>query len=160
VRTPVESKNETPPQALRIEPPGLATAVSLAAIMTTRVTTVDRNDTLDIADRAMAMRDIRHLPVMDGGRVVGVVSQRDLFRSALAAAIGLGSQAQTKLLKSLRVKVVMSEPAVTIGAEVTVAEAARVMLERKIGCLPVTREGALVGIVTDSDLLRLLTGRA
>jgi acetoin utilization protein AcuB len=132
--------------------------LTVGAVMTTAVTTLDRNDAVDIADGLMCMGRIRHLPVLDGGRVVGVVSQRDLFRSALAAALGLGSQAQTKLLKTLRVKEVMSEPPVTIGAGAAVAEAARLMLERKIGCLPVTADGALVGIVTESDLLRLLTG--
>ena len=132
-------------------------AVTVDAIMTAEVTTLDRNDALDIADGLMSMGRLRHLPVTDGGRVVGVVSQRDLFRSALAAALGFGSQAQTKLMKGLRVKEVMSEPAVTIGVEATVAEAARLMLERKIGCLPVVSGGALVGIVTESDLLRLLT---
>jgi CBS domain-containing protein len=131
-------------------------AVPVTAVMTTRVATLDGNDTLDIADGVMTMARFRHLPVLEAGRVVGVVSQRDLFRSALAAALGFGSQGQTALLKSLRVKEVMSEPAVTIGPEANVAEAARTMLEHKIGCLPVVSDGRLAGIVTESDLLREL----
>ena len=130
----------------------------VSAVMTTRVATLDGNDTLDIADGVMTMARFRHLPVVEHGRVVGVVSQRDLFRSALAAALGFGRQGQTALLKSLRVKEVMSEPAVTIAPEASIADAARTMLEHKIGCLPVVAAGTLAGIVTESDLLRQLAG--
>ena len=63
-------------------------------IMTKDVSTLGRNDTLDSADDIMTLGRIRHLPVLDEGRVVGVVSQRDLFRSALAAALGYGENAQ------------------------------------------------------------------
>jgi CBS domain-containing protein len=136
----------------------VAGAMPVSAVMTTRVATLDGNDTLDIADGVMAMARFRHLPVVEHGRVVGVVSQRDLFRSALAAALGFGRQGQTALLKSLRVKEVMSEPAVTIAPEASIADAARAMVEHKIGCLPVVAGGTLAGIVTESDLLRQLAG--
>ena len=128
-------------------------------IMATKVSTLGRNDTLDLADEIMTMSRIRHLPVVDGGRVVGVVSQRDLFRSALAAALGYGERAQKILLKSLNVKEVMSEPAITIAPNVTVKEAARQMIEHKIGCLPVVEGYTLVGIVTETDILRYVLTR-
>jgi CBS domain-containing protein len=87
-----------------------------------------------------------------------VVSQRDLFRSALAVALGYGEWAQATLLKTLRVKEVMSEPAITISSEAPIKEAARLMIERKIGCLPVIEAGRLVGIVTETDILRHVVG--
>ena len=123
-------------------------------MMTKEVSTLGRNDTLDLADDVMTLERIRHLPVLDEGRVVGVVSQRDLFRSGLAVALGYGERAQKMLLKTLRVKEVMSEPAITISPEATAKEAARLMLEHKIGCLPVVEGHALVGIVTETDILR------
>jgi CBS domain-containing membrane protein len=123
-------------------------------IMAKEVTTLGRNDSLDVADDVMSLGRIRHLPVIDEGRVVGVVSQRDLFKSALAAALGYGETAQKKLLKTLRVKEVMSEPAIIISPEATIKEAVRLMLEKRIGCLPVVQGHALVGIVTETDLLR------
>jgi CBS domain-containing protein len=126
-------------------------------IMATKVSTLGRNDTLDLADHVMALDRIRHLPVLEEGRVVGVVSQRDLFRSALAIALGYGERAQKMLLKTLRVKEVMSEPAITISPEATIKDAARLMIERKIGCLPVLEDERLVGIVTETDLLRYIT---
>jgi CBS domain-containing protein len=107
----------------------------------------------------MSLGRIRHLPVLDEGRVVGVVSQRDLFRSALAVALGYGERAQKTLLKTLPVKEVMSEPAITIAPDATIQEATRLMLEHKIGCLPVVEGHTLVGIVTETDLLRATVTR-
>jgi CBS domain-containing protein len=107
-----------------------------------------------MADDIMALDRLRHLPVLDEMRVVGVVSQRDLFRSALAVALGYGERAQKTLLRTIRVKEVMSEPVITVSPEATVKEAARLMVEHKIGCLPVLQGHTLVGIVTEADILR------
>jgi len=123
-------------------------------IMTKEVSTLGRNDTVDVADDLMTLERIRHLPVLDDGRVVGVVSQRDLFRSALAVALGYGENAQKKLLRTIRVKEVMHEPAITVSPEIAAKEAIRLMLEHKIGCLPVVEGHTLVGIVTETDILR------
>lgn len=133
--------------------------VTVKEIMATQVRTLGRNDTLDVADDLMTMGRFRHLPVLDGSRVVGVVSQRDLFRSALTAAVlGFGKRAQKAILHTLRVKEVMSEPAITVPPETTVEDASRLMLETKIGCLPVVDGGALVGLVTETDALRHYLG--
>ena len=127
---------------------------TVKTLMTTEVSTLERNDTLDVADGLMTLERIRHLPVLDEGRVVGVVSQRDLFRSALAVALGYGENAQKKLLRTIRVKEVMHEPAITVSPEIAAKEAIRLMLEHKIGCLPVVEGHTLVGIVTETDILR------
>jgi CBS domain-containing membrane protein len=127
-------------------------------IMTREVKTLGRNDTLDIAQDVMALGRIRHLPVLDDGKVVGVVSQRDLFSAGLVAALGYGSRTQTTLLKTVSVKEVMSEPPITVSPEVRVTKAARLMMEKKIGCLPVVEGETLVGLVTETDLLRLIAG--
>jgi CBS domain-containing protein len=133
-----------------------ASEVKVKEVMTKEVSTLGRNDTLDIADNLMTLERIRHLPVLDEGRVVGVVSQRDLFRSALAAALGYGEKGQTMLMRTLRVKEVMHEPAITISPEATAKEATRLMIENKIGCLPVVEGRTLVGILTETDILRYL----
>lgn len=123
-------------------------------LMTARVSTLGRDDTLDIADGLMCTGRIRHLPVVDEANVVGVVSQRDLLRRALGAALAFGTREPQKLMRSLEVRDVMSEPAVTIDPGAAIQEAARTMLEKKIGCLPVVEEGRLVGILTETDVLR------
>jgi CBS domain-containing protein len=135
-----------------------AQELTVREMMTTTIATLGRNDTLDLADDLMSMGRIRHLPVLDEGRVVGVVSQRDLFRSALAVALGYGERAQKLLLKTITVNRVMSEPAISIAPEATVTQATRVMLEHKIGCLPVVEGQTLVGIVTETDILRAMAG--
>ena len=129
---------------------------TVKALMTTEVSTLGRNDTLDVADDLMTLERIRHLPVLDEGQVVGVVSQRDLFRSALAVALGYGENAQKKLLRTIRVKEVMHEPAITVSPDATAKEAIRLMLAHKIGCLTVVEGHALMGIVTETDILRFV----
>lgn len=133
-----------------------ATQDRISHIMTTEVATLGRNDTLDLADDIMSLGRVRHLPILDDGKLVGVISQRDLFRSALAAALGYGTRAQKAMLKTLLVKDVMSDHLLTIGPDATVKEAAQLMVEKKIGCLPVLKDDVLVGLVTETDLLRYL----
>jgi CBS domain-containing protein len=124
-------------------------------LMTHEVTTLKRNDKLSIADDVMRLGRIRHLPVLDEDeQVVGIVSQRDLFRGALARALGYGEHAQQKLLGQLVVKEVMTNDPMTISPDAPVADAARLMLERKIGALVVIEDGRLAGILTEADFVR------
>lgn len=122
--------------------------------MSRSVKTLGRNDELSLADALMRTERIRHLPVLsDSGEVAGIVSQRDLFFSGLMRALGYGSASRDRTLASVLVKEVMSEPVVTTTPGTPIAEAARVMVERKIGCLPVVEDGRLVGILSESDVV-------
>lgn len=123
-------------------------------LMSSEVVTLERDETLDIADRIMSLGRIRHMPVLDAdGRLCGVVSQRDLFRGALASAVGLPKAAQARLLGALLVRDVMAADPVTTTPDTPLKEAAAVMLHRKIGCLPVLDGGKLVGILTEADFV-------
>jgi CBS domain-containing membrane protein len=125
-------------------------------VMTQEVTTLKRNDQLSLANDIMQLGRVRHLPVLeDDGRLAGILSQRDLFRGALAHALGYGQHAQRKMLDSLLVKEVMSSDVITTGPDTPLVEAARVLLERKIGCLPVVEGGQLVGILTEADFVAI-----
>ena len=130
--------------------------------MTSEVSSVRRNDKLTIADDVMQLGRIRHMPVLDdhSDDLVGIVSQRDLFRGALARALGYGQHAQQQVMNSLVIKEVMTTDPVTTTPDTLLADAARLMLERKIGCLPVVEEGRLIGILTESDLLRFAVEHA
>ena len=126
-------------------------------VMTREVRTVQRNDQLGVADKLMKDERIRHLPVIDeSGDVCAVVSQRDLFRGALLRALGYGSRAEETVLRQVVVKEAMSAELFTTTPDTAVAEAARVMIERRVGCLPVLDAGKLVGIVTETDFVRLV----
>jgi len=129
-------------------------------VMSRDVQVVKRNDQLSVADTLMKQARIRHLPVLDeDGLVCAVVSQRDLFRGALLRALGYGSRAEEAMLRQVPVKEAMSGEIHTIGPDAVVADAARIMVERKIGCLPVVEGEKLVGIVTETDFVKLVADR-
>lgn len=117
--------------------------------------TVTTATPLGEAFRRMRQHGIRHLLVMDHDRVVGVVSERDLRRRDGEGDLWTIS-AQYLIDRDLRVGDVMTDDPVTITDESSTAEAARLMTERRIGCLPVVRAEACVGIVTTTDLLKAL----
>ncbi len=116
--------------------------------------TLDRNETLDLAESIMNLGRIRHMPVVDDGRVIGILSQRDLFRSALLTALGFGRKTTTALIKTIKIKEVMTEDVITIAPETTIKDAARIMIDKKIGCLPVVENEKLIGLLTETDILR------
>lgn len=126
-------------------------------LMSAGVTTLGRNDELSLADDVMNLGRIRHMPVIDEeGTLVGVVSQRDLFGGALLKALGYGNRVRRQVFKSLAVKEVMSAKIETASPDDDVSDAARRMLDKKIGCLPVVENGKLVGILTESDFLSVV----
>ena len=123
-------------------------------IMTRDPIILGRNETLDVAEDIMNLRRIRHMPVVDEGSIVGIVSQRDLFRSALVTALGFGRKTQTAVIKTIKIKEIMTEHVITISPDASVKEAARMMIDKKIGCLPVVDGENLVGLLTETDILR------
>ena len=95
---------------------------------------------------------IRHLPVVEGGRLVGLVSDRDL--RDVSPPRGSGGERET--LGWVRLRDIMSTDLVTIHPLDTIEHAAREIYDRRIGCLPVVADGELVGIITSSDMMRTL----
>ena len=133
-----------------------ATTVRVRDLMTTGVVTLDRNDKLLVAEDVMRLGRIRHLPIVDeDGSLVGIVSQRDLFHSGLVKALGYGTFAQRQALDSLAVKDAMHSEVITTTPDTALAEAARLMLKAKIGCLVVLERGKIAGILTESDFVKL-----
>jgi CBS domain-containing protein len=123
-------------------------------IMSTDVVVVERNDDLSRVEDLMVTKKLRHVPVVENGELVAVVSQRDLFKAMMSSTMGYGEKAQKAYLHSVRVKEIMTYPVVTVAPDTTVGDAAQLMLQKGIGCLPVLDGSQLVGIVTKTDLLR------
>jgi len=125
-------------------------------LMTHDVQTVDPNDALLSADRIMQLGRFRHLAVVGtDGSLMGVLSQRDLFHNALLRALGYGSHAAHNAMEGLVVKEVMTNSPLTTTPTTPLASAAATMVEAKVGCLPVLDHGKLVGILTESDFVKL-----
>jgi len=128
--------------------------MTVKEVMVKEVATLDVNDELSLANDIMRLGRIRHLPVVDGSRLVGLVSERDLFRSSLAHALGYGGSASRNLMKALRIKDIMVREVATISPEARLFDAVKLMIEKKIGCLPVVEDDRLVGLITETDILQ------
>ena len=124
-------------------------------IMQSDFVTVSLHDRLDFADQVMRLGRIRHLPVLHQGRVVGVVTQRDILAASLTKVLQFGPIERRAFLRSIDVEEVMTSGIHTISPKATLAEAAALLLQHKIGCRPVVDPaGKPVGLVTETDLLR------
>jgi len=135
----------------------------VSRLMTKKLITVGMIDSVEEAVTLLRRRGVRHLLVTSGGRLVGIVSDRDVKRAL--------NPAQTKkrvmavgglyfLLEPILVEEIMTADPVTIGPSTSVHEAARLMLEHRFGALPVVRAGRPVGIITETDLLRHFAAQA
>ena len=126
----------------------------VADLMSPEPATLEENDELELADDVMKLGRIRHMPVLgEDGALVGVVSQRDLYHSALLKTLGHGTRAVGRTLQMVRVKEVMQAAPVVVAPDLPIAEAATLMTKHKIGCLPVVDAGRLVGILTEGDFV-------
>jgi len=124
-------------------------------VMQTKLFTVTPATTLPEALRLTGQRGVRHLPVLDGDQLVGILSDRDLKRAMASPATSLEAHELNYLLDRLRVEEFMTRKVVTIGRMFPIEAAASRMAQEKIGALPVTDDGRLVGLVTETDVLRV-----
>lgn len=130
-------------------------------LMQKAVFTIGPEDPIDKIFPLLHFERIRHLPVIDGTRVIGIVSDRDLYkalgpRSPKGPAGGGATRtADTAwMLIPRKVRHIMHRGVITIVPEATLAEAAEVMAAKRIGALPVVKDSKLVGIITATDLLK------
>jgi acetoin utilization protein AcuB len=125
-------------------------------LMRTNVVTLYSSDMLAVAEDIMTMGRIRHLPVVNAqNHVVGLVTQRDLYKAAISSVLGFEQEKEREWLGQVRVSDVMTTEVIQIGVEAGVVEAVEKMVTAKIGCLPVVDEqGKLVGLMTETDCLR------
>lgn len=134
-------------------------------VMTHDPTTIDPEAPLATAIAVMRERGLRHLPVQDeAGRLVGLIADRDLRNAVLAPVLAehLSAIARRRLraagesLENLRVRDAMTWDVLIIAPDAPIARAAALMLEQRVGSLPVVEGGRLVGIVTERDVPKML----
>jgi acetoin utilization protein AcuB len=122
--------------------------------MSGSLTTTGPKTSVSEARELMRRKVIRHLLVTEGDRLVGIVTDRDIRLNLPSPATSLSVWEINYLLTKLTVGDVMTKAVITVEPERPIEEAARLMLEHRIGALPVVSDGQLVGILTETDLLR------
>ena len=122
-------------------------------MMRREVVTLEATDKLDLAEGIMRLGRIRHLPVVDGDRVVGLLSQRDLFRATVSSLLQLRGDAEREWLATISVRDVMTTHVFTVAPSVSLRAAVHLMIGERIGCLPVVEDDKLVGLISESDCL-------
>lgn len=124
--------------------------------MSRNVMTVSPETTLGEAEELMKKHRIRHLPVVETGRLVGLVSQRDLLRASIDGLSGPAPKGISDLRRSVALRRLMVTNVVTLPPGSELAEAAKILWDRKLGCVPIVDDdGDVTGILTEADFVRL-----
>jgi acetoin utilization protein AcuB len=128
--------------------------VHVCVMMQKNVVTATPDMSLAQVQHLMREQHIRHMPVISGKQLVGIVTDRDIREAAPSPATTLSRGEIAYQMATTPVKTCMTEEVVTIAPDADMVQAARLFLEHKFGCLPVIESGALVGVVTEIDCLR------
>lgn len=123
-------------------------------IMATELVALRVDEEMSLASDIMTLGRIRHLPIVKGDTLVGIISQRDLFKASLTSVMENDYQKSRDHLKTVMIKDVMIKDVFIIAPDTEIHDAGRIMLEKKIGCLPVIQDGVPIGMVTETDILK------
>ena len=127
-------------------------------VMTTELLTLSLDDTLRLADDIMNLAKLRHFPVLDQGRLVGVLDQAELLHASMRSLVRHPGESLRHALGTVAVRDIM-KPATTIRCDASLEEAACMMVDKQIDCLLVVNGDKLVGVATRTDLLREMGGK-
>ncbi len=123
-------------------------------LMQRDVITLSVDATLDLAEGLMRVDRVRHIPVLSGKSVAGLVSERDLLRAAVSSFLEMEPGARAEWLGQIPVADVMTREVLVAHPEAPIDSAVDMMLNERIGCLPVVEDGELVGLLSETDCLR------
>jgi acetoin utilization protein AcuB len=126
-------------------------------MMTKNPVTVDSETLVMDAQKIMKESNIRRLPVVEKGKLVGIVTKHDLLEASPSPATSLSVHELNYLLSKMKVKEIMKKNPVTLTPDTPFEEALKIGQQKKIGSFPVVENGKVVGIATESDIVRFLT---
>jgi len=130
-------------------------------LMTSKVFTVEPHDMIDRVFFLIHYEKVRHLPVVEKGKVIGIVSDRDMYKAlgpkSNSNAIEGGHKGSELHVIPKKVMNIMRRGIFTVDPDTMASEAAAIMAEHKIGALPVVKNGKLVGILSSTDILRVFS---
>jgi acetoin utilization protein AcuB len=121
--------------------------------MTTEVITISPDQTLIKAITLIHQKRIRHLPVVQGGKLVGIVTEHDVRKAGASDSTSLSIFELNYLIDQIKVSSFMTKKVITISPEEPIEAAAKIIYDHKIGALPVVEQNQLVGLITRSDIL-------
>jgi len=133
------------------------TKMRIRDVMTKNPITIDSETLVVDAQRIMKENNIRRLPIVDKGKLVGIVTKHDLLEASPSPATSLSIHELNYLLSKMKVKEIMRKNPITISPDTPFEEALRIGQEKKVGSFPVLEDGKLVGIVTESDIVRFMS---
>ena len=122
--------------------------------MISNVETLGPESTMEEAVQLEMRRKIRHIPVLEDGKLVGILTDRDLKRAMPSLLTGNDREVHERVLKGTLVSQLMTKSPTTVAPDLPLRDAVRILVEKKFGALPVVEGGRLVGIITEIDLLR------
>lgn len=131
-------------------------SLAVADLMTTTVLTLPLGSTLEDAILFERKHRIRHIPIVDGGRLVGLVTDRDLKQASPSVVAGTAPDEYQRILQGTFVDQVMVREPLTIRPDTPLVDAVKIFLDRRFSSLPVVEDGVLIGILTATDALRAL----
>ncbi|MBM3223353.1 MAG: CBS domain-containing protein [Candidatus Tectomicrobia bacterium] len=135
-------------------------SVGVRSMVQTQVVTASPTMSLADLQRLMGLNHIRHVPVVSGSHLVGMMTDRDLRDAIPSPATTLTRGEIAYRLETTPIKTCMTQELIWVGPEVTMVQATRVLLQHTIGCLPIVDNGTLVGVVTDMDCVRAFLSTA
>jgi acetoin utilization protein AcuB len=125
--------------------------------MNPKVITVDADDSMLDATKLLKEHNIRHLPVLEKGKLVGVITDRDLKRAAPSDATALEAHELLYLIANIKVREIMTKNPITVPYNFTIEEAAELLLQARISGMPVVdKDGDVIGTITQTDLFKVL----
>ena len=129
----------------------------ISTIMTTDIIALNLSDNLETAESLFKKNNIRHIPVISGEHIIGMLSYTDLLRISFADAIDMGEKdVDTVVYNMFTIEQVMAKNLVSVNSQSTIKDVAEILAKREFHALPVVDNDKLVGIVTTTDLINFL----
>jgi CBS domain-containing membrane protein len=129
--------------------------IIVADVMSVKLVALSPTDTMKTARELMHRERIRHLPVVSEGRLVGLLTQRDLLKATVSHLVEMDLEERNQIETGVPVLEIMEKHVFTIPPSMPLSRAGEIMLSHKFGCLPVVERGELKGILTESDFVKI-----
>jgi CBS domain-containing membrane protein len=128
----------------------------VSKIMTRDVITLNLNDNMELAEKLFETKHIRHIPIVSGKKVVGMLSHKDLMRISFSDLDEEENEINSVVYDLFTIEQVMAKSVISVTSETTIKEAAEILTKHEFHAVPVVDDDELVGIVTSTDLIQFL----